>query len=127
MNWKTENITSQEGKLFLVTGANSGLGLGTTQELAKKGAKVIMAVRNLDKGGRIMNFLMAQKVEMGILPTLREATDTNVQGGEYYGPTKMNNWRGYPVLNKPNSIAENRNTTQKLWALTEELTETKFL
>lgn len=49
-NWTTENIPSQEGKVFLVTGANSGLGLGTSKELARKGAKVIMTARNIQKG-----------------------------------------------------------------------------
>ena len=38
------------GKLFLVTGASSGLGQETTRLLASRGASVIMAVRSLDKG-----------------------------------------------------------------------------
>ena len=73
--------------------------------------------------GRIMNFLMAQKLEMGILPTLRAATDPNVKGGEYYGPAKMSNWRGYPVLNEPNKAALNRSTTKRLWELSEQMIE----
>ena len=73
--------------------------------------------------GRIMNFLLAQKLEMGILPTLRAATDPNVRGGEYYGPAKMGNWRGYPILNEPNKAALDRNTTKRLWELSEDLIE----
>lgn len=38
------------GKVFLVTGASSGLGKETARVLASRGAKVIMAVRSLDKG-----------------------------------------------------------------------------
>lgn len=34
------------GTIALVTGANSGMGLATTVELARKGAKVIMVCRN---------------------------------------------------------------------------------
>jgi NAD(P)-dependent dehydrogenase (short-subunit alcohol dehydrogenase family) len=49
-NWTTDHIPSQKGKTFLITGANSGTGLGTTKVLAEKGANVIMAVRNLEKG-----------------------------------------------------------------------------
>ncbi|WP_044205710.1 oxidoreductase [Flammeovirga sp. OC4] len=76
--------------------------------------------------GRIMNFFMAQKVEMGILPTLRAATDPKVKGGEYYGPAKMGNFRGYPVLNEPNTLVKDDNTNQRLWELSEQLTQTDF-
>ncbi len=38
------------GKIALVTGANSGMGLATTVELARKGAKVIMVCRNRQRG-----------------------------------------------------------------------------
>lgn len=48
--WIEENIPDQSGKLVLVTGANSGLGYEVTRELALKGAIVIMACRNLEKG-----------------------------------------------------------------------------
>lgn len=76
--------------------------------------------------GRIMNFLMAQKLDMGILPTLRAATDTKVKGGEYYGPAKMGNWRGYPVINEPNNIVNDRAATQRLWQVSEGLTGIDF-
>lgn len=49
-NWNVANIASQKGKTFLITGANSGTGFGTARTLAQKGGKVIMAVRNLEKG-----------------------------------------------------------------------------
>lgn len=38
------------GRIALVTGANSGMGLATTVELALKGAKVIMVCRNRQRG-----------------------------------------------------------------------------
>jgi NAD(P)-dependent dehydrogenase (short-subunit alcohol dehydrogenase family) len=48
--WTTANIPNLTGKTVIVTGANSGLGYEVTLALAAKGAQVVMACRNLDKG-----------------------------------------------------------------------------
>ena len=50
MKWTTEQIPDQSGRIAVVTGANSGLGLVIARELARKGAQVTMACRNLEKG-----------------------------------------------------------------------------
>jgi NAD(P)-dependent dehydrogenase (short-subunit alcohol dehydrogenase family) len=49
-NWTTENIPDQKGRIVIVTGASSGIGYEAAKALAKKNAKVIIAVRNLEKG-----------------------------------------------------------------------------
>lgn len=49
-DWIAGNIPSQVGRVFLVTGANSGLGFETARVLGERGATVIMAVRDMDKG-----------------------------------------------------------------------------
>lgn len=49
-NWSVDDIPLQKGRIAVVTGANSGLGYHTSLALAQKGAKVIMACRNLEKG-----------------------------------------------------------------------------
>lgn len=41
------------GKIVIVTGANSGIGKETAKELARRGAKVIMACRNLDVADQV--------------------------------------------------------------------------
>lgn len=46
--WDYNNIPDQRGRIALVTGANSGIGYQTSLMLAKKGAEVIMACRNLN-------------------------------------------------------------------------------
>ena len=49
-HWTTADIPDQSGRVAVVTGSNTGLGLETAQALAGAGAEVVMAVRNLDKG-----------------------------------------------------------------------------
>jgi NAD(P)-dependent dehydrogenase (short-subunit alcohol dehydrogenase family) len=48
--WTAERIPDQSGRVALVTGANSGLGLAAGRELAKAGAHVVVACRNTTKG-----------------------------------------------------------------------------
>jgi len=55
--WTAELIPDQTGKIFIITGANSGLGLESTRALARKRATVIMACRNLEKGKRSLEKL----------------------------------------------------------------------
>jgi NAD(P)-dependent dehydrogenase (short-subunit alcohol dehydrogenase family) len=48
--WTQEDIPDLTGKIIVVTGANSGLGFECSKTLAEKGATVVMAVRNMEKG-----------------------------------------------------------------------------
>ena len=47
--WTEADIVDQTGRTFVVTGANSGLGLQSTKALTAAGARVIMACRNTEK------------------------------------------------------------------------------
>lgn len=48
--WSIDQISDQTGRTAVVTGANSGLGLVTARELARVGATVMLACRDVRKG-----------------------------------------------------------------------------
>jgi NAD(P)-dependent dehydrogenase (short-subunit alcohol dehydrogenase family) len=48
--WTAADLPSQKGRIFIVTGANSGIGLPTARALAEAGAQVVLAVRDVAKG-----------------------------------------------------------------------------
>ena len=47
--WSVNWVSSQTGKIAIVTGANSGIGYEVSLELVKKDIEVIMACRNMEK------------------------------------------------------------------------------
>jgi NAD(P)-dependent dehydrogenase (short-subunit alcohol dehydrogenase family) len=47
--WTTADMPDQKGRTAVVTGANSGLGYDTALELARKGARVLLACRSKEK------------------------------------------------------------------------------
>ncbi len=76
--------------------------------------------------GSFMGKILAQTVEMGTLPTLRAATDLDAQSGNYFGPTKMMEMRGYPELVRSNKLSHNKENAKKLWNLSEQLTGVSY-
>jgi hypothetical protein len=75
-----------------------------------------------------LGLLMAQSAAMGALPTLRAATDPNVQGGQYYGPDSRwpREFKGHPKPVESNDYSHDINIQRRLWAVSEELTGIKF-
>lgn len=79
--WTSADLPSFTGRSVVVTGANSGLGLITARELARVGAKVIVAVRNLDKGTAAAATMTGgtvevRKLDLQDLASVHEFADT---------------------------------------------------
>src|SRR5262245_9747245 len=50
--WTSDDVPGQHGRLAVITGANTGLGFQTARVLAARGASVVLAVRDTEKGKR---------------------------------------------------------------------------
>jgi NAD(P)-dependent dehydrogenase (short-subunit alcohol dehydrogenase family) len=50
VRWTAADLPALDGRTIVVTGANSGLGRVTARELARAGARVVLAVRDAAKG-----------------------------------------------------------------------------
>ena len=68
--WDADRIPDQTGRVAVVTGANSGLGLVTARELARRGALVVLACRDMDKGRSAL--AEVERVASGPPPELEE-------------------------------------------------------
>jgi NAD(P)-dependent dehydrogenase (short-subunit alcohol dehydrogenase family) len=66
MSWSATDIPDQSGRTAVVTGANGGLGLETTRELARRGAHVVMAVRNQQKAQDALSEIRASIPEASL-------------------------------------------------------------
>jgi NAD(P)-dependent dehydrogenase (short-subunit alcohol dehydrogenase family) len=82
--WTAGQIPDQTGRVAVITGANTGLGLETANALAAHGASVVLAVRNVDKGkaaaARITTDnpgadVTIRQLDLSALESVREAAD----------------------------------------------------
>lgn len=76
-------------------------------------------------GLAIFNRLI-QGADMGALPTLRAATDPKATGGQYFGPGRLNETTGHPVLVEASAEAHDEAVARRLWEMSEDLTWVRF-
>jgi NAD(P)-dependent dehydrogenase (short-subunit alcohol dehydrogenase family) len=82
--WTTADIPDQTGRTAVITGANTGLGYETATALAAKGAHVVLAVRNVEKGKAAADLIgranpgasvAIQELDLTSLDSVRAAAD----------------------------------------------------
>ena len=71
---------------------------------------------------KVANAVIAQSGEMGALPVLYAATEPGLEGGTYVGPDGIGEHRGHPKVVKPNRVARDKDTAQRLWDVSAGLT-----
>ncbi|MCL2533343.1 MAG: oxidoreductase [Nocardiaceae bacterium] len=78
--WTAGDIVDQQGRTFVVTGANSGLGAEAAKALTNAGAHVILACRNVDKGRAVAVQLgeraEVRRLDLADLASVREFADS---------------------------------------------------
>ncbi|MFF0089373.1 oxidoreductase [Streptomyces canus] len=79
--WNVKAIPDQSGRVAVVTGANSGIGYVTARELARRGARVLLACRSEARGAGAGERLVAEvpgaevqfaRLDLGDLSSVRE-------------------------------------------------------
>jgi NAD(P)-dependent dehydrogenase (short-subunit alcohol dehydrogenase family) len=77
--WTAANLPDLAGRTVVVTGANSGIGLVAARELARHGARVVLAVRDTAKGdaaaASIPGDAEVRRLDLADLASVREFAD----------------------------------------------------
>ncbi len=82
--WTAADVPGQSGRVAVITGANTGIGYEAAEVLAGKGAHVVLAVRNPDKGKQAASRIeqahpgagaSVQQLDLTSLASIRAAAD----------------------------------------------------
>jgi NAD(P)-dependent dehydrogenase (short-subunit alcohol dehydrogenase family) len=71
--WTATDMPDQSGRVAIITGSNTGIGYEAAAVLAGKGAHVVLAVRNLDKGNDAVSRITAASPS-AVVPTFPAST-----------------------------------------------------
>ncbi len=78
-HWTAAELPDLSGRAVVVTGASSGLGISTTRELARAGARVVLAVRDVAKGEEVARTVQGRtevrQLELTSLASIRKFAD----------------------------------------------------
>jgi NAD(P)-dependent dehydrogenase (short-subunit alcohol dehydrogenase family) len=71
---------------------------------------------------RWLTFWLGQDPPQAALPTLRAAIDPSAQGGDYYGPSGVFEYTGYPIRVEASPGSHDASAQRRLWEVSEQLT-----
>ena len=78
--WSASNLPDLSGRTVVVTGANSGIGLGAAKALAGAGAHVVLAVRDLGRGqtaaATVTGSTEVRRLDLADLSSVREFAES---------------------------------------------------
>ena len=80
--WGIDKIPDLRGRLAIVTGSTSGLGKETARVMASKNARVVLAVRNVEKGARVAQDIKEQSPAADVI--VRELDLSDLQSVERF-------------------------------------------
>ena len=63
---------------------------------------------------------------MGALPTLYAALGPDVSSGDYFGPSGLLQFKGYPRKVRSNRLSHDREIAARLWSVSEERTGVRY-
>lgn len=73
----------------------------------------------------VTGWVMQDKT-IGVLGTMRAATDPDVRGGQYYGPSGPLQLTGHPVLVRSSDRSHDKAAQRRLWDESERLTGVRY-
>lgn len=75
VDWSFEDVPDQVGRVAIVTGSNSGIGFEAARMLALRGAHVVLACRNKEKGQAALERILRERADASVQLCLVDLSD----------------------------------------------------
>ena len=76
---------------------------------------------------RPLGSLFLQSAKKGALPVLYAALSEDIKGGEFIGPDGFQQMGGYPIRVEADEYSKNKEVAERLWKVSEEMTNVFYL
>jgi NAD(P)-dependent dehydrogenase (short-subunit alcohol dehydrogenase family) len=110
------------GSPAISVGAHPGYSATNLQQAGPRLGRVPVTARALT----VVTRVVGQSDEAGAWPSLYAATAPGVEGGQYFGPSKLMETRGTPARARLAPWGRDQNAARRLWEASEEATGVTF-